>query len=179
MASSRSACTPNAPPTQEARQSSPQPACHALTRIIRDPDEPKHARTGTRPAAPPNPTEKHNSLPHPVRMPPTTLSPVRPHRSTQGTHAAGPHASPCCLWTGGERPRRFLAFPPLRSSVCASEMQNETGSHRKRANATAMRQCPCFACLSVTTAHKGHWSACTLTSPRPACTPVASSTHQQ
>ena len=102
------------------------------------------------PAPPSNPTKKHNSLPHPVRLPPTTLPPGRRHGSTRGPHAAGPRASSCCLWTGGERPRRFLTFPPLTSAVCASETHNETGSHWKRANATAMRQCPCFVCFLIT-----------------------------
>jgi len=159
MASSRSVSTSDAPATQKKGQRSLRPACHSLTRTARDPNEPEHAHTSTLPAPSPNLTKKHNSLPHAVRLPQTTLSPGRPHRSTRGPHAANPHASSCCLWTGGERPRGLLVFPPLPSPVCASEAQNEKGSHWKSANASEMRQCPCFACFPTTTAHKTHWSA--------------------
>jgi len=84
VASPRSACTPDAPPTQKKRQNSPPPACHALTRTARDPDEAQNARTNTRSAPPANPTEKHNSRPHIVRPPLKTLSPGLSHSPHTG-----------------------------------------------------------------------------------------------
>lgn len=179
VASSRSAWTADAPSAHRKRQSSSPPACHALTRTRPSPDEPKHAHTDTPSPPPVKPTRNHNRPPHPVKVSQPTLTPGRRHRSTHGPHAAGPYASSCGLWTSSERPRRFLAFQPLTSSVCASEVPIETGNPRTTANATAKRQCPCFVGLSFTSANKCHYSACATTSPRSAYTPVASLFHSE